>query len=136
MRGVAVSATVLSFTWLPPPPVDINGILLYYEADITEIETGQTWTFYVLGDDLRLGSLRSHFTYQCEVAAHTVGRGPFSDPFQIMTLETCKKFQHSHSRRIKLLHYKYSIVEYILSAQGLNIRTPLSTGWALDMYSD
>ena len=95
MSGVAESPTVISFTWLPPPPVDINGILLYYEANLTEIETGQRWRFYSLGDDLRLGSLHSYFTYQCEVAAHTVGRGPFSDPFRIKTLETCKKCCHS-----------------------------------------
>ena len=86
--GVAQSPTVLFFTWSPPPPVDINGILLYYEVDLREIETGQRWTFFALGDDLRLGSLHPYFTYQCEVAAHTVGRGPFSDPFQLKTLET------------------------------------------------
>ena len=90
MSGVAQSPTVLSFTWLPPPPVDINGIILYYEVDLMEIETGQTWTFFSLGDDIRLGSLHPYFTYQCEVAAHTVGRGPFSDAFQLKTLETCE----------------------------------------------
>ena len=90
MSGVAQSTTVLFFTWLPPPSVDINGIILYYEVDLREIETGQRWTFFALGDDLRLGSLHPYYTYQCEVAAHTVGRGPFSDPFQLRTLGTCK----------------------------------------------
>ena len=90
VSGVAQSPTVLSFTWSPPPPVDINGIILYYEVDLREIETGQTWTFFALGDDLRLGSLHAYYTYQCEVAAHTVRRGPFSDPFQLKTLETRK----------------------------------------------
>jgi len=92
VSGVAESPTLLSFTWLPPPPVDINGILLYYQVDLREIETGQRWTFYPNVSDLRLRSLHPYFTYQCEVAAHTVGRGPFSDPFQIQTLETCKNF--------------------------------------------
>ena len=56
-----------------------------------EIETGQRWTFFSLGDGIRLGSLHPYFTYQCEVAAHTIGRGPFSDPFQLKTLETCER---------------------------------------------
>ena len=90
VSGVARSTTVLFFTWLPPPPLDINGIILYYEVDLREIETGQRWTFTALRDDLRLGSLHPYFTYQCKVAAHTVGRGPFSDPFQLKTLETCE----------------------------------------------
>ena len=90
VSGVAQSPTVLFFTWSPPLPVDINGIILYYEVDLGEMETGQRWTFFVLGDDLRLGSLHPYFTYQCKVAAHTVGRGPFSDPFQLKTLETCE----------------------------------------------
>ena len=88
VSGVAESPTVLSFTWSPPPLVDINGIILYYEVELREIETEQRWTFFALGDDLRLGSLHPYFTYQCEVAAHTVARGPFSDPFQLETLET------------------------------------------------
>ena len=93
VSGVAQSPTVLSFTWSPPPPVDINGIILYYEVDLREVETGQRWTFFALGDDLRLGSLHAYYTYQCEIAAHTVRRGPFSDPFQLKTLETCKTLQ-------------------------------------------
>ena len=88
VSGVAHSPTVLSFTWSPPPPVDVNGIILYYEVDLREIETGQIWTFFALGDDLRVGSLHPYFTYQCQVAAHTVERGPFSDPLQLETLET------------------------------------------------
>jgi len=104
VSGVAESPTVLSFTWLPPPPVDINGILLYYEADLREIETGQRWTFYVLGEGLRLGSLNSFFTYQCEVAAHTVARGPFSNPIQIMTLEMCKKITQGCTSALYLFY--------------------------------
>ena len=92
MSGVAESPTLLSFTWLPPPPVDINGILLYYQVDLREIETGRRWTFYSLSEGLSLGSLHPYFTYQCEIAAHTVARGPFSEPIQIRTLETCKNF--------------------------------------------
>ena len=90
MGGVAQSPTVLLFTWSPPPLVDINGIILYYVVELRETETGQRWTFIALGDDLRVGSLHPYFTYQCEVAAHTVGRGPFSVPFQLKTLETCE----------------------------------------------
>ena len=90
VSGVAQSTAVLFFTWSPPPPVDINGIILYYEVDLEEMETGQRWTFIALGADLRLGSLHPYFTYRCKVAAHTIGRGPFSDPFQLKTLETCE----------------------------------------------
>ena len=64
VSGVAQSTTVLLFTWLPPPPIHINGIILYYEVDLREIETGQRWTFFALGDDLSLGSLHPYYTYQ------------------------------------------------------------------------
>ena len=88
MSGVAQSPTVLSFTWSPPPPVDVNGIILYYVVELRETETGQRLTFTAPGINLTVESLRPYFTYQCEVAAHTVERGPFSEPFQLKTLET------------------------------------------------
>ena len=88
--GVAQSPTVLFFTWSPPPLVDINGIILYYVVELREIETGQRYSFTAPGVNLTVESLHPYFTYQCEVAAHTVGRGPFSVPFQFKTLETCE----------------------------------------------
>ena len=90
MSGVAQSPTILSFTWSPPPSVDVNGIILYYVVELREMETGQRLTFTALGVNLTVESLHPYFTYQCEVAAHTVGRGPFSDTFQLKTLETCE----------------------------------------------
>ena len=90
MSGVAQSPTVLFFTWSPPPPVDTNGIILYYVVELRETETGQRLTFAAPGVNLTVESLHPYFTYQYKVAAHTVGRGPFSKPFQLKTLETCE----------------------------------------------
>ena len=94
MSGVAQSPTVLLFTWSPPPLVDINGIILYYVVELRETETGQRWTLTTPGVNLTVESLHPYFTYQCEVAAHTVGRGPFSVPFQLKTFETCETVIH------------------------------------------
>ena len=90
MSGVAQSPTVLFFTWSPPPPVDVNGIILYYVVELRETETGQRLSFTAPGINMTVESLHPYFTYQCEVAAHTVGCGPFCEPFQLKTLETCE----------------------------------------------
>ena len=78
---------MIVITWSPPPPIDINGVLLYYEVQVEEVETGQLWTVSTLEEQLRVDTLHPYYNYNCEVAAFTTGLGPFSDALQVQTLE-------------------------------------------------
>ena len=93
LRGEAENATEVVFTWQPPPPVDINGVLLYYDVIVEELETGQIHQISAPIPELRMNSLHPYYTYECKVAAFTVGLGPFSSPFSVQTLQTRKHQQ-------------------------------------------
>ena len=87
--GVAQSPTQVMLSWSPPPRIDINGDLQYYEVRVIEAETNRQWTFFSANTFITLGGLHPHFNYRSQVAAHTViGSGPFTDLFYVQTQET------------------------------------------------
>lgn len=72
--------------WSPPPLIDRNGVILYYESQITEVETGQTQMLTSSQLNVSFESLHPHYNYQCKVAAHTAaGTGPYSDVQLVQT---------------------------------------------------
>lgn len=83
----AESSSVVSFHWLPPSPVDQNGVLEYYKVIITEVPTGRQWSLIAVDSHIILASLHPYYNYSCVVAAYTVGIGPFSLPFSVVTDE-------------------------------------------------
>ena len=87
--GYAESPTVIVLTWSPPPPADINGVLLYYEIQVEEMETGQDFTLSTLSleEQLRVESLHPYYNYLCQIAAYTTEQGTFSDEIRVQTLE-------------------------------------------------
>lgn len=88
--GFAQSTTVIFLTWQPPPAVDVNGIIQYYLADIRELETGRFWDFVAVDEDLQIGSLHPYYTYECTVAAFTIGTGPYTNSITVLTDEAGK----------------------------------------------
>ena len=73
------------FYWSPPPPLEINGVIRYYTAEVIERHTGRQWTFFAIDPDLHIGSLHPYYYYDFNVSATTVGPGPYSSIISILT---------------------------------------------------
>ncbi len=54
---------------------------------MTERYTGKLWTFFAVDSLVYIGSLHPYYLYDCTVAAHTIGTGPYSDTLTIQTDE-------------------------------------------------
>lgn len=73
-----MSSTSIHLAWSPPSPELQNGIVRNYMIRVIEVETEQTMDFEVNGSDSThlISSLHPYYTYQCSIAAVTVGAGP------------------------------------------------------------
>ena len=91
--GYAESSSVIRLTWEPPPPIDINGNLVYYVAEVIEVETDRFWKFYAVDTHINIASLPPYSQYKWKVAAHTIGIGLFTDLNSVFSGEE-RKFTH------------------------------------------
>ena len=88
VTGHALSSTIILLTWLEPPDRHQNGLILYYEVQVVENETGILWTFFAVDNNINIASLHPYYTYVWTVAAHTiVGVGPFSTAISVQTYQ-------------------------------------------------
>ena len=85
--AIAQGSRDIMLMWSPPPPIHINGIILYYRVRVIERETGRLFTFVTALQQLPVDDLHPHYHYDCTVAAFTVGDGPFSSNFTVQTEE-------------------------------------------------
>ena len=68
------------------PDIHKNGIILYYEVQVIENETGILWTFFAVNKHAIIAALHPYYNYIGTVAAQTiVGIGPFSAPISVQT---------------------------------------------------
>ena len=58
-----------------------------YQVNITEEESGKTFTFFSSTDSIVVPSLHPYYTYHCRVSALTVDYGPFTDGLTVTTME-------------------------------------------------
>ena len=91
ITGSAEGPTLVSLRWLAPRDSDINGLIRYYTVHITEVVTDQQWSFFAVKTHINIGPLHPYYDYKCQVAAHTVDTGPFSDPIIVTSGETGRK---------------------------------------------
>ncbi len=87
-----LSATVESpvsflLTWSPPPPIDINGIILYYEVVEEEVETGDVSTLSSTVLQQRVDT-HPYYHYRCKVAAFTIAKGPYTVNIEVQAPES------------------------------------------------
>ena len=82
-----VDSTSLFFSWNAPPMDQQNGIIRYYILALTELDTGFMLNHSTAGNNFTFPSLHPSYTYQVEVAAVTIGSGPFSTPITLQTFE-------------------------------------------------
>ena len=84
---ISHSSTLVTFQWSPPPAIEVNGFIRYYTVSLTERHNGRVWHFIALDSHINIGSLHPHYLYDFTVAAHTIGQGPFSDVYTVLTDE-------------------------------------------------
>ncbi len=77
--------------WSPPTFEEVNGIIQHYVLSITELETGEVHTRMTSSLVLVINDLHPYYTYECKVAAATVGLGPYSNAVTIQLNEEGKK---------------------------------------------
>ena len=74
-------------TWSSPPLIDINGIIRNYFIRIRERETSRVWIFQTTNSQINVTSLHPYYNYECNVAAHTIATGPYTNPVSVQTME-------------------------------------------------
>lgn len=88
--GIAISPTLITLNWIPPPAIDINGLIRFYLVEVTEVVTGRFFTFHAVETFINIGPLNAGYVYRCRVAAYTIALGPFTDFFYVRSMETRK----------------------------------------------
>lgn len=85
-----ITSTSISLQWSPPVEMLWNGIIREYLINITEYDTGIILVYNSMTTSIIVSSLHPYYTYLGQVSAFTVGYGPFTDIFQVTTLQDCK----------------------------------------------
>ena len=75
---MAVSSSSIRMTWIPPPEEEQNGVIRAYHIYVTEIPTEIVQEIIAHGDAhiQIVNHLHPYYTYECVIAAFTVGLGP------------------------------------------------------------
>lgn len=92
MQVISKGPYSITLQWSPPPHIDRNGVIIYYQLKLEEAETEAVLELTSPELMTTLNSLHPHFNYECSVAAHTsAGTGPFSGALRIQTLSAGTK---------------------------------------------
>ena len=82
--------TLVTLNWSPPDPIHVNGIIDHYKIIVREVYTRREINLLAREDSIRVGPLHPYYIYTCQIAAYTVGLGPFSTPFSVQAGESGK----------------------------------------------
>ena len=72
-------------SWTEPLPADQNGLIRHYLVNITEVDTGNVFSYTITETEFTVESLHPYYYYSCSVSAVTVLAGPYSDSQMIQT---------------------------------------------------
>ena len=86
--GSPLTSTLIFLNWSPVPAEHLNGILLFYLVEVTEVITNTTWTFHAVQTHINIGPLHPYYTYRCRLAAFTIGVGPYTPFFYVNSGES------------------------------------------------
>ena len=76
---MTINSTHVYLTWDPPPPDQINGVILGYRINITELNTGVMSEYIENDTEVVIGPLHPHYNYNFTIVAFThVGHGPIT----------------------------------------------------------
>ena len=87
LAAASVGSTSFVLSWSPPPISQQNGVIREYTVNITEIQTGIFIILNSTSTSVSVLSLHPYYTYECTVSAYTVGIGPYSEVFTVITSE-------------------------------------------------
>lgn len=86
--GMRVTTTLITLSWSPPELIHVNGIIDHYEIRVLEVYTGRVFSLFSREESILVGPLHPFYIYTCQIAAYTVGLGPFSPPFSVQAGES------------------------------------------------
>lgn len=100
------SSRSATLDWDPPPPDEINGIIIQYVINVTVVGSSSTFQLISNSSSIFVLDLKPYTTYICTIAAVTsVGIGPFSSPLPFSTPQDGKNY---------FIVYNYSIIIIIV----------------------
>ena len=79
LTAAPTNARTLVLTWRPPGEEERNGMIRGYTINVTGVLSGQTRQFETEDTRLTVESLHPYYSYNCSVAARTIGLGPFTN---------------------------------------------------------
>lgn len=85
LSATALGATSILISWQQPLPDLLNGILREYSVEVVSNRTEETLSYLTSAHSILVPSLRPHTVYLCRVAAVTIGRGPYTNSFAVLT---------------------------------------------------
>ena len=99
-------------SWDPPPTLAQNGIIREYSVIIHNVKSGVDLTFFTRHTRLNVSALSPYTTYSVKVAAITVASGPFTNTFNVTTLQDgmftqCIYQAHASSAYVEMTSYVY-----------------------------
>ena len=77
------NSTTVFLSWRPPTAEHRNGIVRWYYVELTEVKTSQHFMYTTQDPHLLVNSLQPAAMYAFRIAAYTIGKGPFTLPFNI-----------------------------------------------------
>ena len=84
LTSISFTSRSLTITWNPPPFEDTNGAIQYYTVRVREVETNTSFPLRnTFTRQITYTQLHPYYTYQCSVAAYTVGYGPYTRPITV-----------------------------------------------------
>ena len=95
----AIDSRTVIISWAPPPLEQQNGNIREYRVNISERETGKAIHLVSAAVSVTVPSLHPFYTYNCTVAAFTVGEGPHSVEVTVTMPEDGTVHIH------KIMHY-------------------------------
>ena len=80
----------MTITWDPPTAANQNGIIQTYIISITVLESGENIQLTSNGTQINLELLHPYYTYSFVISAVTIGPGPPSSAYNVITDEEGK----------------------------------------------
>jgi hypothetical protein len=111
VQAFSNSSYNITILWSPPPEIDRNGVIIYYEIQLTETETGTEFQWTSPELTTTRGSLHPHFHYEFRVAARTsIGTGPSS---AVETVQTLPAAPTAAPTQLRVSNFDSSTIELV-----------------------